>query len=136
MLGFFSILRPGLPTRNPEVGKECPLVSASQTRLNRFRESLASLGKGLFGEMRLLVLANFVQPPRMALGFRSIHRRYLAAKGIPGFCGLSRRLNAADATPALSGLGFDLAHFINRMMSAAVVTELGFLRHGWDCLRD
>jgi hypothetical protein len=43
MLGFFSILRPGLPTRNPEFGRECPLVSASQTRLNGFRESPTSL---------------------------------------------------------------------------------------------
>jgi len=62
--------------------------------------------------------------PALRLGL--VHFGHLAAVGLARSLPLTRGLDAADAAPALAGLGFDLAHLCFRMMLPAVVTEGGF----------
>ena len=79
---------------------------------------------------QLLVLAKFVQPPGMALGFRRIHRRDLATESVACRGSLVRGLDTANTTPALASPGFDLTHILNLVVGTAVIAELGLIRHG------
>ena len=63
---------------------------------------------------------------RPALRLGLVHLGNHAAVGFARGLALAGGLDAADAAPALAGLGFDLAHLGFRMMLATVIAECGF----------
>src|ERR1035437_6805869 len=80
-----------------------------------------------------VMLVTHFQIPVKGLRCCLVYLRYLATKCValcdPDLGGL----NTFDATPPLSALGFDLAHFFEGVVSLAMVTVCGFRRrwHGY-----
>ncbi|WP_172955003.1 hypothetical protein [Sterolibacterium denitrificans] len=92
-------------------------------------------GDGEEKRQNLKLLGGVEYQSSLALGFGSIVCRHLPPKRLARLAPLLGGLNALDAAPTFTALGFDLAHLFFRVMRTAVIAEKGVSHRSLSVLR-